>query len=503
MIKFLKKIFIFFIIVLLFLIGIFLIFKYKGSVIFEKYAEKMYKEKDYQNAYIIYDLIPSYYHGKNYEYEKALCLSKMPMTYSVQKKLVEVAQRDDNSKAEKLATKLILKYRKRINDKYGQNYIKDTLLNNVVVRWSMQSFPISYYIETNDSTPEYYGTVAEGAFADWARETDDFISFVRVKNPASAKIYIKFYGRPDIVARNDKTTYEIATTTPVLENSNIIKQMEINCYEKTHENKFLTQEQLKTVMAHEIGHAIGFWGHTEDNKTIMYSSLNNSYNYYENRIDTSLNEKDIATLKLLYALAPDVCDNPSEFEINEKYIYPDILFAPLDNAQKKMLEKARQLLTEHPGDVGYALTLVDAYNTNKMYKEGIKLMQMLLTQTKDRNLQSLLSYNIANNYILLQDFDNALFYANNAIKYSNTLDNRCLAAYVKFCRGDYNTAEKEFMYILSKQPSHLNASLGLADIYIKQKNFSNARKVLKELIKNNPNALNNKAIEPYKVFIMF
>lgn len=469
------------------------------------YADKLYEDKDFKTAYMLYDAINVYRpDNEEYQYKLTQCLIKMPLFYSVQKKLVEIAQQDDGSRSEKLATDLILRFRSKIYSKMGDNYANNSIHNNIVLRWGLKSFPLSYYISAESDTPNYYIEMAKSAFADWQRESEDFVKFVQVSNPATAKIIVKFSGQADISNNNGHNSeYKAAVTSPVIDNETNLKQMKINVLIKNNLGEFLTPQQIKTLMAHEIGHSLGIWGHSDDNKTIMYYSLNNPYDYYEKRIDTSLNSKDLATLKILYSFAPDICDNQEEILSKEKFIYPPMLLSPIDNTKSKQLEQARRLIEEHPNDMSYAFALADAYNQSGKYKESIDLMIFLSQQTNDRNLLSLLYYNIANNYLSLKDVDKALEYAQKALSSANTLDNRSLVAYVKYCKGDLDSAEKEFIFILRKNPGYTNAALGLADVYIKKKKYFEARKVLKQLIKYNPEALNDKALNAYKIYTIF
>ena len=180
-----------------------------------------------------------------------------------------------------------------------------------------------------------------------------------------------------------------------------------------------------------------------------------------------------------------------------------MLFSPVDDVKNKTLAKAEALLKEHPDDLQYALSLADAYNQNGKYQDSVNLMIFLLDKTKDKYLSGLLCYNIANNYISLNDFENALYYAKQSLTFSNSLDNRTLIAYIKYCKNDLESAEKEFIYILGKNPAQTGAALGLADVYIKKKQYMKARDVLKHLVKYNPDIINDKTFNPYKIYVVF
>ena len=501
-----KKInFLFFAVIIITVIGTFAFLNKdelteKGLLI---YADINLEHKNYENAYKIYNSLNQYYPKDNEIKNKmTICLCKMPLTYSVQKKLLEIAQQDDGSEAEKMATSRLLNFRKKIFKKYGENYVKEILFNNTVLRWSKKGCPITYYIKVDSETPDYYIKKAEEVFKAWQRESDDFITFSQVNNEAGAKISVKFQGKADMSVLEKNSDYEAGITKPIIEKDRILKAMKINILNKTHKNEFFTEEQIKTLITHEVGHALGLYGHTKDNSTIMYYSLDNDYDFYQNRIDTSLTPKDINTLKLLYSLAPDVCDNPKETEEKEKYIYHKALFDVLDDNKNAAVNDAIELLRVNPNNMAYSLSLADAYTADGKFEESINVMLLLTNNTTDKNLLNILYYNIANNYILLKDFENALLYSQKALKINNNTDNKCLVAYVQFLSGNLDDAEIMFRKVLSKQPSNINASLGLADVCIKKKQYLEARKILKQLIKLNPNAIKDKNFAPYKIYVI-
>ena len=197
-----------------------------GDKILSYYADKLCKEKDYQTAYLLYDTLHQYKpENQDYYYKMTECLTKMPLSYSVQKKLVEIAQKDDGSRAEELATKLILRFRERLYEKFGDSYAKDTLYNGIVLRWSRNSFPLTYTIIADKNVPPYYTSAAISAFKDWQRESEEFVSFQQVNNEVSAKIIVQFSGEADRENADHKIEYKAAITSPVIENEHILKPL--------------------------------------------------------------------------------------------------------------------------------------------------------------------------------------------------------------------------------------------------------------------------------------
>lgn len=489
-----------FLLAILGIVGFSYTMKTNGDKVLTLYANKLFNDKDFEKAYSVYDTIYSAY-PENTDSAKRMveCLSKMPLTYSVQKKLLEFAQKDDNSEAEKLASKIILKVREKFYKKYGNTYINSALNNDFVIRWSKKSFPLTYYVNCEKDTPDYFQEQIKNAFKDWERETDENIKFTEVNNPIKAKIVVNFSGSPE----QGQGEYHTALTSPIIENEKILKQMKINAFVKNNLEEYLTKNQVKTLITHEIGHALGFWGHPKDNKSVMYYSLNNTYDFYEKRIDTPISDQDAKTIQLLYILAPDVCDNPEELEYKEKFVYPKFLTSPLDDEKEKTIEQAKTNLIKHPEDFGSALELADAYNESGKYKESIELMLFLTERNFDKNLQSILFYNIANCYISLKDMEKAFYYAKQAQNCVNSADNKCLIAYIKYCKNDIEGAEQDYYNILEKTPNCKAAALGLADIFIRKKQYTKARKILKYILKYYPELKNDKIFTPYKIYVLF
>ena len=89
--------------------------------------------------------------------------------------------------------------------------------------------------------------------------------------------------------------YVSAYTAPIVD-LNVLEKMEIKFYLKNHKGKYVTKNQVYNNALHEIYHALGFMGHSEERDSLMYTT---SEVYIGKDVHRkTLTEGDINTLKL-------------------------------------------------------------------------------------------------------------------------------------------------------------------------------------------------------------
>ncbi len=69
----------------------------------------------------------------------------------------------------------------------------------------------------------------------------------------------------------------------------------------TRSGRPLSDTVMKAISLHEVGHAIGLWGHSDDDGDIMFEEVGNT---------SSVSARDQATLVKLYSTPPDVFEMP-------------------------------------------------------------------------------------------------------------------------------------------------------------------------------------------------
>ncbi|MDD3014269.1 MAG: hypothetical protein PHC34_11255 [Candidatus Gastranaerophilales bacterium] len=177
----------------------------------------------------------------------------------------------------------VLKYDKTKGD-YYQNIARNS--DGKILRWNQ--FPVRIFIRTEDKNGVQ---TLEKAVKIW-------------KKYVPLKIVHTEYDA-DIIIIDDKVRNNI--TEPAL----FYLNDEITCKIIIHKGSFADSENFERFLTHEIGHALGIWGHSENSDDIMYefSELKNDISYKNKFVphDVSLylaplqpSNQDINTLTRIY-----------------------------------------------------------------------------------------------------------------------------------------------------------------------------------------------------------
>ncbi len=127
-------------------------------------------------------------------------------------------------------------------------------------KWWMYPKQLRVYIPPNHKRT----VMMKHAFAEWTQVTGGKLAFKYVPSPNVAKIQVFFV---DKIPNADR---EIGLTRFRYSNSGKLLSAKIYIAEKTSYGRVLGNDSVYTVMLHEIGHAIGINGHSDDPLSIMY-----------------------------------------------------------------------------------------------------------------------------------------------------------------------------------------------------------------------------------------
>lgn len=193
-----------------------------------------------------------------------------------------------------LSNQPLTKLRSLNNSNKTANYLEYVAPNNEVVRWDLSKMPLKVYIARGSNLKGYnpeYKTVVLNALKTWQLAMKNKIRFISVSSADNADIKIdwveKFEGHrigenpfvslKDVILRSDVT---ISTIMP----DGVPK----------------TPGELYRVTLHEMGHVLGFQGHSPYKEDAMYYALNKE-NY-----NSVLTQRDVDTMRMLYQLDASV-----------------------------------------------------------------------------------------------------------------------------------------------------------------------------------------------------
>ena len=413
-----------------------------------------------------------------------------PVGTESQMKLVKFLQNSDDDVVKYKAELFFTDLKGDIQKKYPDNYISQATYNQKVLRWSHNPITYDYYNE--QKAPEYFINEIDNAFSVWEANSDNKVSFKRVKE------------NPDIVIRfntkktkaDDMEKYIVAYTQPVIV-SNVLKNMVTDYYLTSPDGNYFTQNQVYNTALHEIGHALGIMGHCDFPKSIMYMSTDilTVTNYA--RKDLTLS--DINTLKLLYSISPEITDKG----VTKSEYIPYIVLGDENKVTGAKLREAQLYIKKTPNLPQGYIDLADAYVTLEEYPKAVKALNKALSLAGEDEILSVIYYNLAVSYYLMSDYKTAKNYLEKSGSMQAQESARRLLAEIYCALGEKTSAIAEYEGLILKYPENIEYVIALTNIYVRDKQYLKARAVLKEFVNKNPKEKNNPKLSSYGIIKAF
>ncbi|GIV11481.1 MAG: hypothetical protein KatS3mg020_0972 [Fimbriimonadales bacterium] len=139
-------------------------------------------------------------------------------------------------------------------------------------------FPVTVYFERDAHYSDYYRQLALQGFDQWIEATGFVVRYREVDSPEGAQIKVFF--KPD--TRNGLTTYTYYPSSGRL----VSAKVEIGIQGGN-------PIDIRSVSAHEFGHAIGIGGHSTNPEDMMYPN-------FVSNVPLQITQNDVNTAKTAY-----------------------------------------------------------------------------------------------------------------------------------------------------------------------------------------------------------
>lgn len=409
-----------------------------------------------------------------------------PFDVDAQNKLLNFLENSVNDSAKIKAGDFLDSYKQEIFDKYPDNFISQTVYNKKVLHWG--SFPITYSFTNMDKVPPYFINEIEAAITEWENKTDNFLRFERVNSDAN--ILIKFNNEKP--KDNKDSKFIVAYTSPIIELGKL-SRMDISFYLKDPDGKFYSQNQVYNTALHELAHALGFMGHSNNPDHVMY--LTKDMMSVENDLREELTTADINTIKLLYKIKPEITNcNSDAWEYS-----PSLILGNEEVINNAKIKEAKTYIKNAPKIAAGYMDLAEAYVSSQEYFKALKSLDRALFFANTDELKEMIYYNFAVTYYLLEHNDLALEYLEKSIELKDTDEKHYLLADLYRRQDRIEDAIDEYENLIAKNPCNIEYTLSLTNLYVTQKKYFSARKVLKNYAKANPEDKSNPRFESYGI----
>lgn len=351
-------------------------------------------------------------------------LSKSKPTYSVQKKLYEMANSNILDEASKYAQSQVVSMRYKLLDGIGKNYILNTAMGNDILHWDIRSFPLKVYIDSPGAVPDYYVENINKALKLWSDSTN-FVKFTQVNTLGQADIVITFKDIPSDMCTGQICKYTVAYTEPSIDSNKLLKKMTLTFYKTNPHNEKFSQKEIYNTALHEIGHTLGIMGHSETPEDIMYAmkpSDLDAFSLFRSN-NQGLTMTDLQTLVLLYRIEPTI-SNVKNLHSENFYYAPLIMGSDEVRLQKKLGE-FKKYIEDYPNAASGYINLASVYVDLGDYASALEHLAKAERVAYSTDERYLIHYNRAIIYFNQQDYTKSLDSANQAksIKEDLNVDN--------------------------------------------------------------------------------
>lgn len=325
------------------------------------------------------------------------------------------------------------------------SYFRQVCKNGKIIRWNKSTFPLKVYIEDSKDLPDYYREIVMNAYTSWQRASEGLVRFEFVESPSEADMKCYFKNTDN---KNSIGVHAFAVSGNKITDSVIVFNKTDN---KGHSHD---SKQLYSSALQEIGHSLGLTGASQSIYDVMYP--------IGTKFNTEITPRDLKTLGLLYAVVPDITNEPlTNEEKSQLFTVSEILNTlnvPVTNDTKNLDEIISNDISTH-------LALAEQYRRRAQYDKACKEYQAVAQMKNDARSRSEVYYEIAVMYTDAEEFDNAKSYAEIAWATDENDLTITLPPLINYYKKRSNTAIEQLEDILRNDPYNKHAYKLLCKIY--------------------------------------
>ena len=186
----------------------------------------------------------------------------------------------------------------------AEDYIGDATRNGIM-RWPISRMPIKTYIKPGTDVPGYrpeFESIFRHCLQEWLDASQGKVRIQLVENPNDAVMIVSWTNNPkEMISSAEGGHAMVSPDSEGISKTHIY----LLTTKLDDTSAALTNNQARRVDLHEIGHALGIFGHSHNPGDIMFGSMP------PGDLDSSLSEKDKNTIVALYSIDDEtVARNP-------------------------------------------------------------------------------------------------------------------------------------------------------------------------------------------------
>ncbi len=192
----------------------------------------------------------------------------------------------------------------------GEDYLEDVTDSGRRIRWSALKMPLKFHVQRSpvgvrNFQPNFINSMRK-ALDIWVRALDGKLTYVMVGAPEEADIKVTWVNTLDTEGQASEagTIFHAGITIPQIRQDRLYN-MEIKMATFDIIKKPQSGDNIFAIAIHEMGHALGLLGHSENPEDIMYA---------QNKLVYELSPRDKTTIQKLYGEIADITSLPPSSE---------------------------------------------------------------------------------------------------------------------------------------------------------------------------------------------